>query len=383
VKILHVAPYFHGAWAYGGIPRLSYQLAAAQAAQGHEVHAVTTDALNRSERRPAENYEISGVDVRVYRNLSNMLAYHLQLFVPRGIDKERERVADYDVVHIHGHRNLHNTWMAKMARQANVPTVLMPNGTLVNIERRQLAKSIYDRLWGREQVESTDAFVAVSHAEKRAFEALGLPMEKVKVIPNGVYLNLRTGNKGFAETHNIPGDYVLYLGKITPRKGIEHAIEALALLSDDSISLAIAGNDMGYQRNLERKATRQGVAHRVHFTGLVTGEMKVAAYREALFTVYTGRDEIFGLVPWESMLCGTPVIVADDSGCGEWVETAEAGHIVPYGDPEAIAQIINTRDYDRDQAMVQRGIIFCRERLDWSGIAREMVQYYREVIDGR
>ena len=85
MKILHVTPYFYGAWAYGGIPRLSYHLAAAQDALGHEVDAVTTDVRDRDRRRDPEDYEVSGVSVRVYKNLSNALAYHLQLLVSKSL----------------------------------------------------------------------------------------------------------------------------------------------------------------------------------------------------------------------------------------------------------------------------------------------------------
>lgn len=383
MKILHVTPYFHGAWAYGGIPRLSYHLASAQAVLGHEVHCVTTDAHDRESRRSGGDYEIGGVKVRVYRNLSNALAYDLQLFLPLGIMAERFRISGYDVVHIHGHRNPHNTMMASMAHSANVPMALEPNGTLVNIERRQGLKRWYDRLFGERQVRRTGAFVAVSEIEKRQFEELGIDPATVRVIPNGVTADTFVDNVSFPEEHGIGGEYILYLGKITPRKGIEHAIRALPLLGDSSIKLAVAGNDMGHKRELERAADEAGVSDRVVFTGLVTGRMKASAYRRALFTVYAGRDEIFGLVPWESILNGTPVIVAGDSGCGEWVARGDAGHVVPYGDPAAIAEVINTRDRERDQALVQRGIIFCRERLNWTRIAEDMVEFYKEVIGDR
>ncbi|HUT51869.1 MAG TPA: glycosyltransferase [bacterium] len=378
MKVLHVTPYFYEAWAYGGIPRLSYHLAAAQAALGHEVHAVTTDARDRNSRRTGGDYQVSGISVRVHPNLSNLLAYHYQLFWPRGLATEAGRVGDCDVIHIHGHRNLLNTRMAEYARRAGKPIVLQPNGTLVNIERRRAAKNFYDALWGRDQVRRTTAFVAVSHVERDQFLKLGLAPGTIRVIPNGVEMDTRVDNRSFKHEFKISGEYVLYLGKITPRKGIEHAIAALPLFDDQGIKLVVAGNDMGFERGLRRRAERLGVADRVVFTGLVTGAMKALAYREALFTVYAGRDEIFGLVPWESILCGTPVIVADDSGCGEWVKAGQAGHLVPYGDPAAIARVINTRGRERDQAMVQQGIAFCRERLDWGRIAADMIEYYRE-----
>lgn len=378
MKILHVAPYFYGAWAYGGIPRLAYHLAAAQAAAGHQVDAVTTDVCDAEQRLPGGDYEREGVRVRVYRNLSNSLAYKLQLFTPTKVGAERSRVRDYDVVHVHGHRNFLNSAMIRFARRARVPVVLMPNGTFVNIERRRSLKEIYDLLLGQREVGMITGFVAVAEAERDQMTHLGLDSGRIRVIPNGVEMECDAFGQSFRRQFGL-GDYVLYLGKITPRKGIDVLIRALPLLRDREIALAVAGNDMGYQAELEALARKLGVAERVKFVGLVTGGLKAAAFAEARVTVYAGRDEIFGLVPWESMLCGTPVIVADDCGCGEWVRAAHAGQSVPYGDPKALARAIEDRDPERDRTAVERGRAFCRDRLSWPRIADEMVEYYQSL----
>jgi len=379
VKILHVTPYFYGAWAYGGIPRLSYHLAAAQVALGHEVHAVTTDAIDRETRRPEKAYEVSGIRVRAYPNLSNRLAYDYQFFTPRKLGAERRFIEQYDMVHVHGHRNLHNHLVSFQAHANQIPFALQPNGTLVNIERRRFLKSVFDRLWGDKQVSAASALIAVAEAEKSQFIRLGVPGEKIRVFPNGVEMEVDAQGLSFKREFGIQGDYLLYLGKLTPRKGIERAISALALLEDQGLKLVVAGNDMGYAKQLRRLAGRLGLSERVIFTGLVTGPLKAAAYQEALYTIYAGRDEIFGLVPWESILCGTPVIVSDDSGCGEWVKRGGAGHLAPDGDPAAIARVVNRRDRELDLAMVEQGRKFCRERLDWRIIAQGMVEYYREL----
>ncbi len=383
MRVLHVTPYFHGAWSYGGIPRLSYHLAAAQASLGHEVHAVTTDVMDEHGRLAPRDYTVSGVEVRVYKNMSNLAAYHLQFFCPLGLGAERRTISGYDVVHIHGHRNLHNHRLAAMARQAGTLNVMQPNGTLVNIERRRGLKTVYDLLLGRSQVKGTDGFIAVSQIEKAQFVEMGVPEELIEVHPNGVAVEESADEVSFKKEFRIDSDYLLYLGKITPRKGVEHVISALPLLADESIIMVVAGNDMGYREVLERKARALGLASRVVFTGLLTGQMKAAAFREALYTVYAGRDEIFGLVPWESLLYGTPVIVADDSGCGEWVRKGKAGHVVPYASPESIARIVNQYDPDRERETVKRGAAFCRERLDWVKIAEDMISFYTRLLDDR
>src|SRR5438067_9524902 len=84
LRILHVAPYSAEAWAYGGIPRLLGTLTRGLARRGHLVTVCTTDARDGSTRLPRSPASADGVDVRMFRNLSNRLAYHLQLFLPLG-----------------------------------------------------------------------------------------------------------------------------------------------------------------------------------------------------------------------------------------------------------------------------------------------------------
>ena len=56
--------------------------------------------------------------------------------------------------------------------------------------------------------------------------------------------------------------------------------------------------------------------------------------------VYPSAQEIFGLVPFEALLAGTPVVVADDSGCGENIRAVGGGDVVPLGDVDALATSI-------------------------------------------
>src|SRR3954452_23912913 len=104
LRILHVTPYFTDAWAYGGIPRLTHAMTRGLARRGHQVTVCTTDACDGSARLPARSAFCTpdGVQVRVFRNLSNRLAYRLQFFLPRGLNQyARDHVSDFDVAHVH------------------------------------------------------------------------------------------------------------------------------------------------------------------------------------------------------------------------------------------------------------------------------------------
>ena len=83
-----------------------------------------------------------------------------------------------------------------------------------------------------------------------------------------------------------------------------------------------------------------GIEARTIFTGLLRGEQRLEALADADVVVYPSEDEVFGLVPIEALLAGTPVIVSDDSGCGEVVRSTGGGQLVQVGDARALARAI-------------------------------------------
>jgi glycosyltransferase involved in cell wall biosynthesis len=403
LKILHVTPYFYPAWAYGGIPRVAYDIAREQARQGHEVCAATTDVLDEKHRIafgaspppwPVMQV-IDGVRSFYFRNVSNSLAYHMQLFMPLGARKwARRHAGEFDVFHLHGHRHLLNSAFARAARKNGVPYILVANGTAPAIERRFLLKRLFDPFFGNHVLRNAAHVVAVSEAEIGQYASLGIPREKISVIYNPIDLaafKVVPPRGRFREKHGLRSrKIILYLGKITPRKGIEVLVRAYARLigdgrlkKDDSV-LVIAGNDMGYRAVLESEVARLGLGECVRFAGLVTGDDKLACLADADVCVYASTQEIFGLVPFEALMCGTPVIVSDDCGCGEVVGRAGAGRLVKYGDAAALASAITeTLEMpDAEKAdVIARGKRFVAEHLATEIIAREYVEAYRRVLE--
>jgi glycosyltransferase involved in cell wall biosynthesis len=75
-------------------------------------------------------------------------------------------------------------------------------------------------------------------------------------------------------------------------------------------------------------ARRLGVDGRTIFTGLLEGRSRLELLASADVVVYPSEHEIFGLVPLEALLAGTPVVVSNDSGCGEVVASTGGGLVV-------------------------------------------------------
>ena len=380
-----VVPYFWPAWAYGGIPRLVYGLARSLVDRGHAVTVLTTDTLDRDQRIRLAEQDLFGVRVVRLPNLSNRLAYDHQLFLPLGLARRaRQLVAESDVVHLHGHWHLLNN--AAVAAVRDQAVIMTPNGTLLPHERKELLKTAWDAVLGRRVLDSVDRWIAVSRAEVTQFRTAGIAAEVIDVVHNGLDLAEfeELPERGSFRTAHGVGErpIVLYLGKLTPRKGVDHLVDAMARLTNQDAVLVVAGNDMGVRAALERQVRGHELGDRVRFLGLVTGPERLAALADADVLVYPSTREIFGLVPFEGLLCGTPAVVTDDCGCGELVAEARAGDLVRFGDPAALARALDVllSDPRRRQAMVARGRRFIEKHFAWDRIALQTEAVYQRTL---
>lgn len=386
LRILHVTPYSEAAWGYGGIPRVVGALTRGLAVRGHRVTVATTDAAD-ARSRLAGAPPTPGVDVRVFPNLSNALAYRFQLFLPRGLSAWLARHAgDFDVAHIHACHNLPAAAAARHLRRAGVPYVVAPHGTAPRLERRRAAKLLFDATVGRRLLPGAARAVAVSRAEARQLAALGVGRERTAVIPNPVEEPAEAPRPGrFRERFGLgEGPLVLYLGKLTPRKRVESLVEAFAALGRREARLVVAGNDMGSGTSVARRVRRLGLEARTVMTGLLRGAERFDALAAAGVTAYPSAHEVFGLVPLESLLCGTPVVVADDSGCGEIVAAVGGGRVVPLGDVEALAGAMAAALDDPETARREAAEAADRVRQSYGSepVCRAWERLYEEVLRG-
>lgn len=386
MRILQVTPYYESAWAYGGIPRVVGALSRALSARGHEVTVCTTDVRDERSRLLPHERRAAGPKLRVFGNLSNRLAYHLQLFVPLGLDGWLQRHgADFDVAHIHGCHHLPGSIAARRLRQAGRPWVLTTHGTAPRIERRIAAKWVFDQTLGRAVLPRAERVVAVSGAEAKQLETMAVAPSAIRVIPNPVDLSEFDAPPPRGALRRRLGlgmePVVLFLGKLTPRKGVELLARAVAGLADSRVQLVVAGNDLGAGAALAREVARLSLGPRFHRVGLLRGAERLAALADADLVVYPSQHEVFGLVPLEALLCGTPVVVSGDSGCGEVVSQVGGGQVVPHGDvpalTAAIAQILAAPGLWRERARAAQAEVRARFAADEIGARHEAL--YREL----
>jgi len=390
LRILHVSPYYEAAWAYGGIPRVVAALTRAMHRQGHRVTVCTTDAHDDTSRLPVASTRGAapeGPDVHVFPNASNRLAYGCQLFLPLGLRAfVRAHAADYDIAHVHACRNLPGSLAARALARAGVPYVLAPNGTAPRLERRRTAKALYDRLLGRRDLENAARLLAVTCAERRQLVALGVEEHRVHVVPNPVELeeHERPATPGAFRRRLGLGDgpLVLFLGRLSPRKRVDVLIRATASLSAGDSRLVIAGSDMGAGGTARRLVAALALGDRTRFCGVLRHRERLEALTDATVVVYPAEHEIFGLVPVEALLCGTPVIVAGDSGCGEVIGDVGGGLIVAPGDVSGLAAAIDAvlRNPGAWRSRVATAAPSVRARFGADTVASQVADLYHEIL---
>jgi glycosyltransferase involved in cell wall biosynthesis len=360
----------------------------------------TTDVSDAVSRLPRERTDAApfrawqptrsggGVELRVFPNLSNRLAYEHQAFVPLGLNGYlRRHAGSFDVAHLHACRNLPGAIAAHHLRRAGVPYVLAPNGTARRLERHFAAKRIFDAVAGRRMLEDACRVLAVSNIERRQLCELRVDPAAIRVIPNPVDLDEFTPQiargcfrRRFALAS---GPLVLFLGKLTPRKRLDVLLHAFGLLTRPDARLVVAGNDMGDGPRARALARSLGIERRTTFTGLLRGRARLEALADAEVLVYPSQDEIFGLVPLESLLSGTPVVVADDSGCGEVIRGTGGGLVVPVGDHDALAHAIecvlaSPLEWRRAAADAADRV---RAAYGGEAVCAQLERLYREVLE--
>lgn len=382
MKIVMGSPFLYPAIAYGGAARAAYDLASSLKELGHDISVITTDVWDAHHRFNGTPH-VSPFEVHRLKNVSNSMAYWCQFYTPVGFKKVDDVLADADILHLHTYRNLLNDRLARLAYQRNLPFVVTGHGTIPILDRFFKIKRIYDACIGQWQLNHASGFIAVSESEKVRMKKFGLPQNKIEVIPNGIATMQSAVPGQFRKKWNIEADkkLVLFLGRITEQKGVQFVVKAFQILKGSAV-LVIAGNDVGYEHKIRKLIHDLKLELRVIRTGILADDEKVAAFTDAEVTVYPAQDEAFGLVPAESIMCGTPVIVCDSSGFAEFVKQAGGGDLVSWGDVSGLGKSIQNR-LDRGKNLVEMERIkeLLAAQHNWMNVAKMTMDFYEERLN--
>jgi glycosyltransferase involved in cell wall biosynthesis len=390
LKILHVSPSYYPAIQFGGPIQSVHLLNKELVAQGVQVDVFTTNAgLNEPAAYKAQNWHLlDGVRVK-YFHCYGYIHYNFSSLLSQAL---RRHVKEYDLVHITAVWNF-PVWAAAFAcRQAGVPYILSPRGTIYPETvalKSTFLKQLYYRLIARKCLQGASAIHYTAADEQNKVNQFLKLTTPAFVIPNG--LNLST----FAALDYIPAfstffpeladkRYLLFLSRINIKKGLDILVDAFAEVSSQfpDLLLVIAGPDNeGYGGEVKARLRSKGILGKTFFPGMLSGNTKLAAYRDADMFVLPSYSENFGMSVVEAMACGTPVLISDQVGISPDVQHWQAGIVIPAQSKNLAAAITGLlRDDAGRQRLRINGLKMVSQLYSIEAVAQAMVIKYEYIL---
>lgn len=379
----------------GGVERHVREISVRLARRGHAVRCLTSDLyqefpMKRLGPEVPRSETVDGFEVRRLPVWSLPGELHYPFF--RGLPKALGAFRP-ELLHAHTYGTNHATHAYRYGRQHRVPFLLTahyhPPWSIHGGWLRHRVRDFYDHRLAAPILAGASRIVVQSLEEERLLRLHGFPLPKVAIVPPG-YTPLpppRPEPDAFARSLDLPGPFVLFVGRLATNKGLLALTEAFASLArhDPTATLVLVGADDGMGPAVDRRAQELGLGAKVRRVGFVDDERRLAsAFREARLFVLPSQYEAFGLVLLEALAQGTPVIASRVGGIPEFVEEGKAGRLVtPASAPELAEAMLALWD---DEATRRRLGTFGRTevvpRFDWDRVTDRLEAIYREVQGG-
>jgi glycosyltransferase involved in cell wall biosynthesis len=309
---------------------------------------------------------------------------------PSLVSTLKRTITSCDLVHIHWLYNFACVAAARAASAAGVPFVVQPRASLDPHMRRKnaLAKRVYLSTIGRPLL--TRAAAVVFTAEDERVRAEYGPRRPEWVVPNGLdfaaYEQLPARGAFRSAFPAVGGPFLLFLGRLSRQKGLDLLLPAFQQLlrTRPDLRLVLAGPDHeDYGAEVRALAHHLGVADRVLFPGLISGDVKLAAFVDADLFVLPSYAENFGGVIIEALACGLPVVISDQVNIHRELSDAGAATVVTCSADSVAAGIdAALADTAGRRRIAALGPAIARNRYGWDAIVPRLIAHYTEAIGG-
>jgi len=374
MKIVHVHHHYYPV--IGGLERVVQGLAEELVKMGHEVHVIVSRF--GAEDRPKEEV-INGVCVHRVKVLRLRFA---DLTHP--LEYAEKVIRDADIVHGHSQNSLFTVKIVEKAKSLGVKTAMYFMATdalynhpnpLVRFLGPYYAKYVLRKAIGLSDIR----FVRSLRDREILSKKYGV---EAVFIPDGVseqLLSHRYCEDKFRSLYGIDGDYVLYVGRLHPLKGVDVLIKALHHIVENSINLKLVVIGPGNAERYRELAQKLGVDKNVLFLGFVDEETKICAIDGSLAVIVPSicdYVEVYPMIISEAWARNKTVIATRVGGIPYRVKHMVNGLLVPPKDPKALAEAIIMLSQNKKLA-IKLGVEGRKEIMTWREVAIKMLNTYK------
>lgn len=343
MKIAQIAPLYESVPPrfYGGTERVVCYLTEELVRQGHEVTLFASGDSQTSAQL------ISGCEkaLRLTKTCNDPLAHHTVL-----LDKVLSRAAEFDILHFHTDYN-----HFPATRHLQLPTVTTLHGRL-DLPDLVPIYNQFDQM----------PLVSISQSQRQFLGRVNW----VGNVYHGLPLHLHR-----PRTMSGQGDYLAFLGRISPEKRPDRAIR-IAIKAGIRLKIA-AKVDAVDRKYFESEIKPLLDLPGVEFLGEINETQKTEFLANALAYLFPiDWPEPFGLTMIEAMACGTPTIAFRYGSVPEIIEDGLTGFVVT-NEEEALTALrqVGKLSRARCRATFERRFTACR-------MARDYINIYESLVDG-
>lgn len=352
----------------GGIEVVVYELATRLAQQGH---AVTV--YNRG-RRPDDNHGFcEGVE---YYRTATTVRYGLNALFYSITATLHALSRGYDLIHYHA---LGPSVMLLLARLRGIPTVATVHGLDWQRSKWSAMAAAYLKLGEKIIARFADEVIVLSEPMQQYF--LGTYHRSTNLVENAVVpVDPIEAAEISARYELHKNDYVLFVARFVPEKGLHHLIEAFLRCQTDK-KLVVAGTvpDDDYGRRIQQMAAGCG---RIVFTGFVQGRILQELYSNCALFVLPSEVEGLSISLLEALSAGARCLTSDIPENTHVLR--DFGRTFASGSAESLYHSLNAALQEPDEnsrAEEQRRYI--RENYCYDTVIAKTLAVYEKALSGR
>jgi glycosyltransferase involved in cell wall biosynthesis len=266
----------------------------------------------------------------------------------------------------------------------SIPAVVTVHDLIHVLFPRSALHRLYARFMIGSACRRARRVITVSEATARDLrEHLGVPSEKIRVVPNGVAPRFRPLPPAAIDLAlgplRVERPYVLFVGNCLPHKNVDTLVRAWNRLPEPRPALVLCGSGFDRSQAVRAAIAEASGGERVRLIDHAGRDALVALYNGAEILASTSLYEGFCLPVVEAFACGTPVLAPD---CGALPEiTNDAAIRVPPRRVDTIASEMYRllKDPDLRKGLVERGKEQAA-RFSWAEAAEKTLSVYEEAL---
>ncbi|MFB6149080.1 MAG: glycosyltransferase family 4 protein [Halobacteriales archaeon] len=214
---------------------------------------------------------------------------------------------------------------------------------------RKVVHELVERLY----LNTVDGFIYNSETTRQTVETRIGQTNGIVAPPAGDRLDVQLDPPAVRDRAHETGPLrLVFVGTITPRKGLDTLVRGLARLPDGTWTLEVIGDrsaDRAYVDRITRLIETQSLGSVVTLHGRLSDEAVATVLADSHLLAVPSTYEGYGIVYLEGMAFGLPALATTAGGTSEIVTDGETGMLVPPADPDAIATAIRPLIDDRDR----------------------------------